>query len=283
MTATELITQNNTELAPMTRREAEEETVYFQQSEAQRLIRLYLFWKRSGHKAMGFSTFEEYCETCIETPRATVYAWIQKVEATIDARALQTADLYKPYTNEKELLLPFSITRELHKLPTPELRRKVYTELEAMRGSGSGVEQQYITDFKNRVKQLLAKPGTQPEPPKDNFTEQDYPTPTPPDAREAIDAEPVNDTRPKKPPVSSYVEKFDDGDFTDEPKEEQKPEPTKTAPKIVQEPDWILWENELQTVLSAVKSRSAESIPPHMIIGTMATLNEIVAWIEEAV
>ncbi len=246
----------------LTRKEAEAKVALWHAKGAELRTLLLEMFDGGAHTALGFDRWDDFLSECLDMKKSD-YAYQMLMWARVERSVLPTGKTEEPKTLTKDVAL------ELAKLPTPELQVKVYTELQAVQKSGSGMPQQHFTNFKNRVKQLLAKP-TPPksEPPVDAFTKENYPTPS----------QETKEVNPPKSPVTSYTEKFDDGDFPDEAPTSAPVVQVQPVAKPTVEPDWELWELELQTALSAVKFHSLAQIPNQY--GTMATLNEIVAWIE---
>jgi len=245
---TELITQTE-----LTRPQADEKiALWHATGKSLRTLLLEMF-EGNAHTAVGYKRWDDFCSERLEMSDSK-YAYV-----LLDWARVERSIPGIPGMEPKKLT--YTVAKELAKLPDSETQAKVYSEVDDLKMEGLRTPKEYVQEIKKRVGFLLkqAKPEPTTAPPADNFTKQEYPV---------------------KPPVSSYSEKFHDGGFSDEP---QPPAPpvlqVQPAPKQDATPDWELWELELQIALSAVKFHSgAQILDP---IGTMAILNEIVAWIEE--
>lgn len=262
-TMSELTTVVTEEERDLTRKEAEALHEELRQGIGLTAIRLYQFWKRNGHKAMGMD-FEDYCER-IAVPRQTAYDWIRRVEITLQVKGLKPSDLYIRYTNEKELLVQQRVAHELHKIPDPDERRKVWNEIEALRGLGTRLEPEFLKALKQRVKTVLAtlNPKPAPEPPKPSAFDT------------AAASAPITATapaaEPQKPVVSSFT-----------PPADEEPASADEAPLFDEDaPDFDTWVEALDTVLAWVQNQAIDGGPQDRAWAAR-NLCEIAAWIEQA-
>ena len=271
----ELTTVVTEEERDLTRKEAEALHEELLQGIGLTAIRLYQFWKRNGHKAMGMD-FEDYCER-IAMPRRTAYDWINRVEMTIQVTGKTLADLCILCTNEKDVLLKQTVCAELHKLQLPEgtpdkdqeevkQRRAVWNEIEALRGLGTRLEAEFLKALKQRVKTVLAtlNPKAEPAPPKPSAFDTAAESRT-----EPTTAAPV--AEPQKPVVSSFT-----------PPADAEPEDADEAPLFdAAAPDFDTWVEALDTVAAWVQNQAIDGGPQDRAWAAR-NLCEIAAWIEQA-
>lgn len=159
------------DLPAMTQQEAIEYDKAILQAEAMKRIRLYFMWKQGGwrfffdNKGVQFQSFEDYCERRIDVNHDTAYKWCQQVETTLHARGWKPHHLWTMSTDEiekgKRVLLPQTVTRVLHTLPTAALRRQAYRTMEDLKTSQTMTDREFDNEWKRLVKRLKS---AEPEP-----------------------------------------------------------------------------------------------------------------------
>lgn len=150
-------------------------------------IVIYLAWRSESYKDLNYSSFDLFCEEWLETPRRTVTRWLSQVESTMHVMNLQPEKLGQLALNLQEIkLLPSLTTDELHKLPTPELQREAYEQMQSIRQDGA-----HSADYQQGVKIIVSQlleantPKQIPAPPVVSETPARSPFSSPPSAERA--------------------------------------------------------------------------------------------------
>jgi len=190
-------------LIDMTRDEAEQATAAFiAHGNAARWLLLEMH-ERQAHKALGYKNFEDFA-----AERLSLFYSAQHFDRLIRAarveRNILGAENYASmfsFSEKSVPKLPLLSALELAKLPSPELQKQAYEEIEVMRGHAARVPREYTYGLKQIVKRLLAHdapPAPKTEPPAENKFDADAagkPAPAPDKEKEE---------KPKSP-VSSYT------------------------------------------------------------------------------
>lgn len=169
-------------IAPeMTRTEAQQAVEAFQTHTIRMRALLLEMFEGSAHKALDYSSFESFAaeRLGIESDKSylsTLLRW-SRTERNLLAESCTAVQLSAP-------AIPKSQALELAKLPTPELQRQVYEQMEALRAHGMRTEREYLIGLKSLVRRTLGREQNERENPPvgrpDFFaTETNSPKPAP--------------------------------------------------------------------------------------------------------
>lgn len=279
-----LITHPEIVRPDFTEKEAEAHTeLLVNHSNATRWLLLEAF-ERKAHKALKYSSFEEYCSerlqmTVEKSNLSNLVRWAEVERNILGAKSYTTVQLpsTSPSTSS-DLKLPRITALELAKLPTPELQRSAWNEIETVRHMGTHVPSDVHRNLKHIVKQLLAGepasvlPVETPAAPSQDtpVSAQNTETVQTPTEVRSTPSAPVVEP-PKRTPavVSSFTPTADT--FADDTDMSEVKEP------II--PDWEEWQIVLDTMAAMVTNKEIEPMA-RIRKQTACTLRDMVTWLE---
>lgn len=147
-----------TPLAIMTIEEAQAATNVVKSRVVEAAVALYALRERKGYQALGYADFQSYYMNALQMDKSTIYHWLTRVEATVSVLDKPVSDFLQG-TFEGELL-PQESAGQLMRLPTVDLRKVAWAEVEGIRAIGQRMENQYYSQLVKIVKRL----GGQVEP-----------------------------------------------------------------------------------------------------------------------
>lgn len=154
---------------PMTLEEAQSATNDIKGRIAQSAVTLYALRERKGYSVLGYADFQSYYTNALQMDKSTAYHWLTRVEATLAVQDKPVTEFLKGTFGGD--LLPQESAGQLMKLPSDELRRVAWSEIEGIRSVGQRMENQYYTQLVKIVKRLTGQSETESEAMSDAATE----------------------------------------------------------------------------------------------------------------
>lgn len=283
MTGEVQVLQTN-EIPPMSREEAEQAvTTIIALGNTARFVLLEMF-ERKAHTALGYDRWEDFCEQRLGVVHSQSYHADLLRTARVERNVLggneiggtsftdskyfaisDISDMAKYLTAVNSPRIPVQVAMQLSKLPTAELQKQAYSEMETLREGGFRTDKQYQSELGNIVKRLLPKTD---EPKKTTRFEEDAKKHAPVTSGTKEDA--------KKPAAPAAPEAKED--------EDDMPFASLSAPAAPAAPaaptlNFTDATEALDTVYAWVNNEEIDG-DTKTRMWVMAMLNEIAQWVE---